>query len=193
MTLALSLAQKKISVTIIEKNKKSKLLNINDSRTSAISQGSSRILTKLNIWNKLKDKSQKINSILVKDGEKNKIIHFFLIIFPGKKRLRLNGSNISEVRTVSLWKFEGKHQKGILSLPPAHGQQGLGGKLIKISFLKFQSVVNSNSDFSSDSRLRLKVSQKRGRVTDIFIQQIIPLCINNHICFLKIFDMVMCI
>ena len=46
MTLALSLAQKKISVTIIEKNKKSKLLNINDSRTSAISQGSARILTK---------------------------------------------------------------------------------------------------------------------------------------------------
>ena len=73
MTLALSLAQKKISVTIVEKNKKSKLLNINDSRTSAISQGSSRILTKLNIWNKLKDKSQEINSILVKDGEKNKI------------------------------------------------------------------------------------------------------------------------
>ena len=73
MTLALSLAQKKISVTIIEKNKKSKLLNINDSRTSAISQGSSRILTKLNIWNKLKDKSQEINAILVKDGEKNKI------------------------------------------------------------------------------------------------------------------------
>ena len=73
MTLALSLARKKISVTIIEKNKKSKLLNINDSRTSAISQGSSRILTKLNIWNKLKDKSQEINSILVKDGEKNKI------------------------------------------------------------------------------------------------------------------------
>ena len=73
MTLALSLAQKKISVTIIEKNKKSKLLKINDSRTSAISQGSSRILTKLNIWNKLKDKSQEIKSILVKDGDKNKI------------------------------------------------------------------------------------------------------------------------
>ena len=27
-------------------------------------------LQKLNIWNKLKDKSQEINSILVKDGEK---------------------------------------------------------------------------------------------------------------------------
>ena len=49
------------------------MLKINDSRTSAISQGSSRILTKLNIWNKLKDKSQEINAILVKDGEKNKI------------------------------------------------------------------------------------------------------------------------
>ena len=58
MILALSLAKKKIPVTIIEKNKKSKLLNINDLRTSAISQGSSRILSNLNIWNKLKKVSR---------------------------------------------------------------------------------------------------------------------------------------
>ena len=73
MILALSLAQKKINVTIIEKNKKSKLLNIKDLRTSAISQGSSRILTNLNIWSALIKKSQEINQILVKDGKKNEI------------------------------------------------------------------------------------------------------------------------
>ena len=60
-------------VTIIEKNKKSKLSNINDLRTSAISQGSSRILTNLNIWNKIENKAQLINSILVKDGKMSKI------------------------------------------------------------------------------------------------------------------------
>ena len=38
-----------------------------------ISQGSSRILTELNIWNKIGKKAQSINSILVKDGESNKI------------------------------------------------------------------------------------------------------------------------
>ena len=64
---------KKINVTIIEKNKKSKLLNIKDLRTSAISQGSSRILTNLNIWSALIKKSQEINQILVKDGKKNEI------------------------------------------------------------------------------------------------------------------------
>ena len=37
------------------------------------SQGSSRILTELNIWNKIGKKAQSINSILVKDGESNKI------------------------------------------------------------------------------------------------------------------------
>ena len=73
MTLALSLAKKKIYVTIIEKNKKSKLLNINDFRTSAISQGSSRILSDLNVWDKLENKAQQINSIIVKDGQKNRI------------------------------------------------------------------------------------------------------------------------
>ena len=73
MVLALSLAKNGVQVTIVEKNKKSKLLNIGDSRTSAISQGSSRILTELNIWNKIGKKAQLINSILVKDGESNKI------------------------------------------------------------------------------------------------------------------------
>ena len=73
MILALSLAKRGIQVAIIEKNKKPKLSNINDLRTSAISQGSSRILTDLNIWDKIGSKAQLINSILVKDGEKSKI------------------------------------------------------------------------------------------------------------------------
>ena len=73
MILALCLAKRKINVVIIEKNKKSQLLNINDSRTSAISQGSSRILTDLKIWDKLKNRAQQINSIIVKDGQNVKI------------------------------------------------------------------------------------------------------------------------
>ena len=73
MVLALSLTRRGIPVAIIEKNKKSKLSNINDLRTSAISQGSSRILTNLNIWNKIGNKAQLINSILVKDGKMSEI------------------------------------------------------------------------------------------------------------------------
>ena len=73
MMLALSLTRRGIPVAIIEKNKKSKLSNINDLRTSAISQGSSRILTNLNIWNKIENKAQLINSILVKDGKMSEI------------------------------------------------------------------------------------------------------------------------
>ena len=73
MVLALSLTKRGIPVAIIEKNKKSKLSNINDLRTSAISQGSSRILTNLNIWNKIGNKAQLINSILVKDEKMSEI------------------------------------------------------------------------------------------------------------------------
>ena len=51
MVLALSLTKRGIPVAIIEKNKKSKLSNINDLRTSAISQGSSRILSFINKGN----------------------------------------------------------------------------------------------------------------------------------------------
>ena len=73
MVLALSLTRRGIPVAIIEKNKKSKLSNINDLRTSAISQGSSIILTNLNILNKIGNKAQLINSILVKDGKMSEI------------------------------------------------------------------------------------------------------------------------
>jgi hypothetical protein len=36
-------------------------------------------------------------------------------------------------------------------------------------FLKIKSIFNSKPNFCSDSRLRLKVSQKRGRVTDVLV------------------------
>lgn len=75
MTLALFLAKHKIKVTIIEKNKSSKLSKINDSRTSAISQGTSRILNEIEIWQKVEKKAQEINSITVKEGNGN-IIDF---------------------------------------------------------------------------------------------------------------------
>ena len=75
MTLALFLAKHKIKVTIIEKNKSSRLSKINDSRTSAISQGTSRILNEIEIWQKVEKKAQEINSIIVKEGNGN-IIDF---------------------------------------------------------------------------------------------------------------------
>ncbi len=73
MTLALFLAKHKIKVTIIEKNERSRLSKINDSRTSAISQGTSRILNEIGLWEKVKNNAQKINSILVKEGNGNVI------------------------------------------------------------------------------------------------------------------------
>ena len=71
MTFALFLAKYRINVTIIEKNKSSKLSKIIDSRTSAISQGTSRILNEIDIWDKVKNNAQEINSILVKEGNGN--------------------------------------------------------------------------------------------------------------------------
>ncbi len=73
MTFALFLAKYKIKVTIIEKNKSSKLSKIDDSRTSAISQGTSRILNEIDIWERVKKNAQEINSILVKEGDRSVI------------------------------------------------------------------------------------------------------------------------
>ena len=41
---------------------------INDSRTSAISQGTSRILNEIDVWDKVRNNAQEICSILVKEG-----------------------------------------------------------------------------------------------------------------------------
>ena len=68
MAFALSLSEKKINVTIVEKNSKSELLKHRDLRTSAISQGSSRILTKIGVWQKIITQAQPINEIKVYEG-----------------------------------------------------------------------------------------------------------------------------
>ena len=68
MTLALMLSKLRHKVIILDKNSKKKLLELKDSRTSAISQGSSRILKDISIWNKIKEKVQPINEINVSEG-----------------------------------------------------------------------------------------------------------------------------
>ena len=75
MTLALMLSKLECRVIILDKNSKEKLLEVKDSRTSAISQGSSRILKEISIWGKIKKKVQPINDIKVSEGtNKNDLI-----------------------------------------------------------------------------------------------------------------------
>ena len=76
MTLALILSKLGHKVIILDKNSKKKLLELKDSRTSAISQGSSRILKDISIWNKIKDKVQPINEINVSEGINNNTLNF---------------------------------------------------------------------------------------------------------------------
>ena len=68
LTFALLMAEKKIKVCIIDKNDKKLLFAQQDSRTTAISQGSHRIYRKLGIWEKLKNEFQPINQIFVSEG-----------------------------------------------------------------------------------------------------------------------------
>ena len=68
MTLALMLSRKQYKVLILDKSSKKELLEVKDFRTSAISQGSSRILKEISIWNKIKNKAQPINEIYVSEG-----------------------------------------------------------------------------------------------------------------------------
>ena len=68
LTFALLMAEKKIKVCIIDKNDRKLLFAQQDNRTTAISQGSYRILRKLGIWEKLKKEFQPINQIFVSDG-----------------------------------------------------------------------------------------------------------------------------
>ena len=76
MTLALMLSKLKHKVTVLDKNSKKKLLEVKDSRTSAISQGSSRILKDISIWNKIKEKAQPINEINVAEGINTSELNF---------------------------------------------------------------------------------------------------------------------
>ena len=60
MTFALLMSQRNINVCLIEKNAKSKLYTNKDSRTTAVSQGSSRIFEKLGIWNFLEKEAEHV-------------------------------------------------------------------------------------------------------------------------------------
>ncbi len=68
MTLALMLSKLEKNVIILDKNSKKQLLEVEDSRTSAISQGSSRILSEISMWSKIKKRAQPINEIKVSEG-----------------------------------------------------------------------------------------------------------------------------
>ncbi len=76
MSLALKLASKKINVCIIEKNGFSKNTGNYDQRTTAISQGSTRIFEEIGIWKILKKKSQPIRKIIVSNNISNNEIDF---------------------------------------------------------------------------------------------------------------------
>ncbi len=76
MTLALMLSKLKCKVIILDRNNKKKLLEVKDSRTSAISQGSSRILKEISLWSKIKNKAQPINEINVSEGTNTNELNF---------------------------------------------------------------------------------------------------------------------
>ncbi len=76
LTFALLMAEKKIKVCIVDKNDKRLLFAQQDNRTTAISQGSYRILKKLGIWKKLKNEFQPINQIFVSEGLGSHDINF---------------------------------------------------------------------------------------------------------------------
>ncbi len=69
MTFALLLTKKNLNVCLIDKNKESDLKGKHDTRTTAVSQGSSRILNEVGIWSMLKKNAQQINKIIVSEGE----------------------------------------------------------------------------------------------------------------------------
>ena len=76
MTLALKIASQGIKVVLIDKVSDNHLLNIKDSRTSAISQGSARILSELGLWEQIKKECQPILDIIVTEGLSNNKIFF---------------------------------------------------------------------------------------------------------------------
>jgi len=76
MILALKIAKKGINVALIDKSSKEKLSKVKDSRTTAISQGSSRILEKIGLWSKISKKAQPIRNIVVTEGISKEKINF---------------------------------------------------------------------------------------------------------------------
>ena len=76
MILAIKIARQGIKVTLVDKSNKESLSNIKDSRTTAISQGSSRILKEIGLWSKISEKSQPIKNIIVTEGISKDEINF---------------------------------------------------------------------------------------------------------------------
>lgn len=77
--MALMLASKKLKVALIEKNRN---LNISDDRTTALSQGTTRILDKIDCWQNLIPFCQPIDQIYVSNRLSNNYLKF------DSKRLR---------------------------------------------------------------------------------------------------------
>ena len=77
LMMALFLAKNKIKVTLIEKNKlKENNVQLKDERTTAISQGTKRILMKSDLWGLIKKHVQPIEKIEVIDNSMHKSLTF---------------------------------------------------------------------------------------------------------------------
>ncbi len=76
MVFALHMSNYKIKVCLVDQKKKNIFNKQKDERTTAISQGSSRILETIKIWKKIRPEAQPIYEILVSEGHKKKNMKF---------------------------------------------------------------------------------------------------------------------
>ncbi len=76
LSTSLLLEKYNIKSTIIDKNRLKQLNNSKDTRTTAVSQGSSRIFERIGIWNNLKKYAQPIYQIKVSEGNESDGILF---------------------------------------------------------------------------------------------------------------------
>ena len=76
MTFALLMAKKRIEVCVIDKSDEKNIQKNRDSRTTAISQGSSIIYENLGLWKDLEKKAQPISQIFVTEGHGQNDIEF---------------------------------------------------------------------------------------------------------------------
>ena len=113
MTLALMLSRQQYKVLILDKSSKKELLEVKDTRTSAISQGSSRILKEISIWNKIKNKNKILiayepvwsigTGLIPKNNELFQIINFIKTKVKKNKVLyggSVNQKNIHELKSI---------------------------------------------------------------------------------------------
>lgn len=77
MALACSLAQNGVEVVVVESSDIEKIkAKESDGRTSAISQGSSKIFQAMDLWDEMSKKAQPILDIRVTDGESPLFVHY---------------------------------------------------------------------------------------------------------------------